>query len=78
LSSLSVFDALDHLASNILLPLGGVALAVFGGWMVPPRLLADQLGLSGPGNRALVLLLRYAVPLGIAAASILPILFERT
>ena len=78
LSSLSVFDALDHLASNILLPLGGVALAVFGGWVVPPRLLADQLGLSGPGNRALVLLLRYAVPLGIAAASILPILFERT
>lgn len=77
MSSLSVFDALDHLASNILLPLGGVALAVFGGWVVPPRLLADQLGLSGAGNRALLFLLRYAVPLGIAAASILPILFER-
>ena len=77
LSSLSVFDALDHLASNVLLPLGGVALAVFGGWVVPPRLLADQLGLSGAANRALVFLLRYAVPLGIVAASILPILFER-
>jgi NSS family neurotransmitter:Na+ symporter len=77
LSSLSVFDALDHLASNILLPLGGVALAVFGGWVVPPRLLAGQLGLSEAGNRALLFLLRYAVPLGIVAASILPILFDR-
>jgi hypothetical protein len=45
--------------------------------VVPPRLLADQLGLSGAANRALVFLLRYAVPLGIVAASILPILFER-
>jgi neurotransmitter:Na+ symporter, NSS family len=74
LSSLTVFDALDHLASNVLLPLGGVALAIFGGWVVPARLLVEQLGLGEPAGRALVILLRYVVPLGIAAASLLPVL----
>ena len=74
LSSLTVFDALDHLASNVLLPLGGVALAVFGGWVVPARLIVEQLGLSQPAGRALMILLRYVVPLGITAASLLPVL----
>ncbi|HZP36413.1 MAG TPA: sodium-dependent transporter [Methylomirabilota bacterium] len=73
LGSLTVFDALDHLASNVLLPLGGLALALFGGWVVPPRLLMGQLGLSRSGGRTLVILLRYVVPAGIAAASVLPI-----
>jgi NSS family neurotransmitter:Na+ symporter len=73
LSSLTVFDALDHLASNVLLPLGGVILAVFGGWVVPARLLVEQLGLSQFAGRALVILLRYVVPLGITAASLLPL-----
>lgn len=73
LASLTVFDALDHLASNVLLPLGGLALAVFGGWVMSPRLLVRQLGLSRSGGRVLVVLLRYVVPVGIAAASILPL-----
>lgn len=73
LASLSVFDALDHLASNVLLPLGGLALALFGGWVMSPPVLVRQLGLSRSGGRVLVVLLRYVVPVGIAAASILPL-----
>jgi NSS family neurotransmitter:Na+ symporter len=78
LDSLTVFDALDHLASNVLLPLGGVGLAIFGGWVVPARLLVEQLRLSPPAGRLLVILLRYVVPIGIAAASVLPILARET
>jgi NSS family neurotransmitter:Na+ symporter len=74
LESLTVFDSLDHVASNVLLPLGGLGLALFGGWVVPPRVLAAELGLRPRGERAVVLLLRYVVPLGIIAASVLPIL----
>ena len=62
LSALGVFDALDHPASKVLLPPGGVALAVFGGWVVPPRLLREQLGLGRADTRALVILLRYVAP----------------
>ena len=78
LDALSVFDSFDHVASNVLLPLGGLGLALFGGWVVPARVLAAELGLSRPAGRVTVLLLRYVVPLGIIAASVLPILFEPT
>jgi NSS family neurotransmitter:Na+ symporter len=77
LGSLTVFDSLDHLASNVLLPLGGLGLALFGGWVVPPRLLTAELRLGRVAGRAIGLLLRYVAPAGIVAASVLPILLER-
>ena len=42
----TVFDLLDHLTSNIMLPFGGFALALFAGWILPARLLAEEIGLS--------------------------------
>jgi NSS family neurotransmitter:Na+ symporter len=74
LGGLTVFDSLDHVASNVLLPLGGLGLAIFGGWVVPARLLAAELRLGRPAGRAIRFLLRYVAPIGIAAASLLPIL----
>ena len=76
LGGLGVFDALDHVASNVLLPLGGLGLAVFGGWVVSPGLLASELGLGRWGGRAMTFLLRYVAPAGIAAASVAPILLQ--
>jgi NSS family neurotransmitter:Na+ symporter len=71
----TIFDLLDHLASNLLLPLGGLALAIFTGWALPARLLGEELQL-GPAAAALLrLLLRYAVPAGIAAATVAPALW---
>jgi SNF family Na+-dependent transporter len=64
-------------ASNVLLPLGGLGLALFGGWVVPPRLLSTELRLGRTAGRAIVLLLRYVAPVGIIAASVLPILLQR-
>jgi NSS family neurotransmitter:Na+ symporter len=78
LATLTVFDSLDHVASNVLLPLGGLGLALFGGWVVPPGLLAAELGLGPAAARAIVLLLRYVAPVGIVAASVLPILLQKT
>jgi NSS family neurotransmitter:Na+ symporter len=74
LGALTVFDSLDHVASNVLLPLGGLGLALFGGWVVPPRVLAAELRLGRRAGRAIVFLLRYVAPVGIIAASLLPIL----
>jgi NSS family neurotransmitter:Na+ symporter len=76
LATLSVFDSLDHVASNVLLPLGGLGLALFGGWVVPPRMLIAELRLGPTAGRAVILLLRYIAPLGILAASVLPILVQ--
>jgi neurotransmitter:Na+ symporter, NSS family len=65
-----VFDCLDHLTSNALLRLGGVGLALFGGWVMPRRALAQELRLGPSATRAVVVALRYVVPAGIVAASL--------
>lgn len=39
------FDILDYLTSNIMLPLGGLAIAVFAGWMLPAIMSKDELNL---------------------------------
>jgi NSS family neurotransmitter:Na+ symporter len=77
LTTLTVFDSLDHVASNVLLPLGGLGLALFGGWVVPPAVLAAELRLDPTTGRAVVVLLRYVAPAGIVAVSVLPILLQR-
>ncbi|WP_115718640.1 sodium-dependent transporter [Gallaecimonas mangrovi] len=37
------FDALDYLTANILLPIGGLLLAVFTGWIANKKLIADMI-----------------------------------
>ena len=42
------FDLIDHLTSNILLPIGGFGIAVFIGWTVPRSMLARNSDLARP------------------------------
>ena len=44
---LTIFDFVDYVSQNILLPLGGLLIAVFGVWLVPKEVLVRQLGISG-------------------------------
>ena len=66
------FDFVDHLTSNVMLPLGGLALALFAGWVLPAPLLAGELKLGRPGSVLLSLLLRWVTPALIAAAALAP------
>ena len=68
----TLFDLIDHLTSNVLLPIGGFGLAIFVGWAAPKTVLADELGLAPARLAVLRWLLRYLVPGGIAAAAIAP------
>ncbi len=72
----TVFDLLDQLTSNILLPAGGLGLAILAGWVLPASLLAAELHLGRTGAAMLRVLLRYVVPCGIvlvALASLRPL-----
>ena len=64
------FDLIDHLTSNVLLPIGGFGIAIFVGWALPRSMIAGELKLGRTALNALYVLLRYIVPAGIAAASI--------
>jgi NSS family neurotransmitter:Na+ symporter len=70
----TVFDLLDHLTSNVMLPIGGFALSVLAGWVLPASLLAEELRLAPARAARLRWILRYAAPAGIAAAALAPLL----
>lgn len=68
----TVFELIDHLTSNVMLPVAGFGLSLFVGWVVSERLLADELGLTSPALATIRALLRYVIPATIAAVSIAP------
>jgi NSS family neurotransmitter:Na+ symporter len=70
----TVFDLLDTLTSNVLLPLTGLLLALFAGWALPERLFSEELRLGARGGRLLRALLRYIVPPAIAAIGLAALL----
>ncbi len=73
LSQQTFFDLIDALTSNLLLPAGGFALALFAGWALPARAIADELRMSQRGAAALRFTLRYVAPAGIALAALAPL-----
>lgn len=65
----TVYDLLDDATSQVLLPLGGVALAVFVAWAIPPRLLGRELHLRGLPLTGLWLTLRFVAPALVLTAA---------
>ncbi len=61
----TIFDNVDYLTSNIMLPLGGLLIAVFAGWVMCRNSTSDELGDSGNLFKAWRLLARFVAPLGI-------------
>jgi NSS family neurotransmitter:Na+ symporter len=67
------FEAIDHLTSNVLLPVGGLAIAIFAGWVLPRAAIAGELSLGPRGAALLAALLRWVTPSLIAAAALAPL-----
>jgi NSS family neurotransmitter:Na+ symporter len=68
----TAFELLDNLTSNVMLPAGGFALALFAGWALPRGFFLDELGLTPRGGAALHWALRWLTPALIAAAALAP------
>jgi NSS family neurotransmitter:Na+ symporter len=67
LFGLGIFDTLDKLTSTIMLPLGGLAMALFAGYVMRTQHVREELGL-GEGLYALWrFTIRYVAPLAIVA-----------
>ena len=64
----TIFDVVDYFASNIMLPLGGVLIAVFVGWIMSREDTRDELGLPDTlAFKSWRWLVRYLVPLAVSA-----------
>lgn len=60
------FDVVDYLTSNIMLPLGGIFLGLFVGWVMSREAVLEELGIAdGPTWRVLQFLLGVVVPIVI-------------
>jgi NSS family neurotransmitter:Na+ symporter len=66
LLDLNLFDALDRLATNVMMPLSGLAIAIYVGWMMGRPLVSDEINLQGRAFPLWFNALRYIVPVGIA------------
>jgi len=64
----TIFDLLDYLATNILLPVGGLLIAVFVGWVMSRESTMEELGLQkGPFYSAWLFLVRFVCPVAVGA-----------
>ena len=62
----TVFDLLDFLTSNIMLPLGGLLIAVFVGWSMRESSVSDEMAMSNPMlYQAWRFLIRFVTPVGV-------------
>ncbi len=66
---LSLFDMFDSLSGMILLPLGGMLISIFSGWVLDRQLYRDEISNRGelktPYFKMLVFTLRYVAPVAI-------------
>jgi NSS family neurotransmitter:Na+ symporter len=68
---LTIFDFIDYVSQNIMLPLGGLLIAVFAIWQLPKSIMQKQLGLqSGFGALVWKLVAGIVAPLGVLAVFI--------
>ncbi|MFU8895999.1 MAG: sodium-dependent transporter [Gammaproteobacteria bacterium] len=62
----TIFENLDHLSSNILLPLGGLFITIFAGWVMCRSSTADELDMgAGLGYQAWRFLARWVAPAAV-------------
>jgi len=59
------FGVLDYLTSNVLLPLGGLLVAVFAAWRMSRASSSEELAIKGLGYSLWRVLVRYLVPLAV-------------
>jgi NSS family neurotransmitter:Na+ symporter len=58
----NLFELLDYLTANLMLPLGGLGLAVFAGWVLSQKDAQQELALPEQGFQAWQLLIKYVAP----------------
>ncbi|MBN1239728.1 MAG: sodium-dependent transporter [Gammaproteobacteria bacterium] len=62
----TIFDNIDYLSNNVLLPLGGLAIVVFAGWIMAVNSTADELDpAAGRGYRLWRFSARYVAPVAV-------------
>jgi len=66
LFDMTFFDLLDFITSNLMLPLGGILIALFAGWLMKPESTKEELKIQNPAiYAAWQALVRYIAPVAV-------------
>jgi len=60
-----IFEFLDYITANIMLPLGGLLICIFTGWVMKRDVVKEELNLVEWQFSALMIMLRWVAPIGI-------------
>jgi NSS family neurotransmitter:Na+ symporter len=63
----TIFDFLDNLVTNFMLPVGGMLFAIFAGWRLSAAVAQEELGLPDGWFRVWRFLVRYVAPVALVA-----------
>ena len=61
----TLYHVIEHIAINLLLPVGGLLIAVFAGWVVKDRVSREEIGLPPVAFAIWRFVLRYVAPIGL-------------
>ncbi|TNF00278.1 MAG: sodium-dependent transporter, partial [Gammaproteobacteria bacterium] len=62
----TIFDLLDFFTANILLPLGGLLVAVMAGWVMSKQAMKNELSLSESSFKLWLTTVRFITPVAVA------------
>lgn len=65
LFGLNFFDLLDYLTANIMLPLGGLFIVIFAGWLMKTEASKNELNTTKSGYNVWLILSRYVAPVAV-------------
>jgi NSS family neurotransmitter:Na+ symporter len=74
LSGMTFFDTMDYLSNNILLPLGGMLIAIFAGWFLKDQIVEDELADDKVWLNLWRVITRFIAPAGVMVVFVMTFL----
>ena len=74
LPGMTYFDSLDYVTNNIMLPVGGMLIALFAGWIVDQKICEDQLQLSQGQFAIWQTLVRFIAPAAVGVVFVMTLI----
>ena len=68
LAELNIFGVLDFLVANLIIPINGLLIALFVGWVMKTQAVRETLGLSDRWFQIWRVIIRYLAPIAIVGA----------
>jgi NSS family neurotransmitter:Na+ symporter len=69
--SMTFFDTMDYVSNNIMLPVGGVLIALFGGWILDKKIVEEQMSRDLKVYPIWRFLVRFVAPLAVSVVFVM-------